>query len=104
MRAWVPLLPPPPPPLPVARQILVAIVLRYKRRTVELNCVIYFDRKVKIIKIVLQPKVANVTKVYVCPEVRKYICVSYSYSNLVNNGHGYRYDVSVGSWRHFATV
>ena len=92
------------PPLPVARQILVAILLRYKRRPVELNCVIYFDRKVKIIKIVLQPKFANVTKVYVCLEVRKYICVSYSYSNLVNNGHGYRYDVSVGSWRHFATV
>ena len=77
MLVWVPLLPPPPPPLPVCSQILVAILLRYKRRTVELNCVIYFDRKVKIIKIVLQPKFANVTKVYVCPEVRKYICVSY---------------------------
>ena len=73
LRAWVLLLPPPPPPLPVWRQILV----RYKRRTVELNCVIYFDRKVKTIKIVLQLKFANVTKVYVCPEVRKYICVSY---------------------------
>ena len=66
-------------------QILVAILLRYKRRTVELNCVIYFDRKVKIIKIVLQPKLANVTKVYVCPEVRKYICNSILTQNVVNN-------------------
>ena len=76
MRVWVPLLPPPPPTSSVD-QNLVAILLRYKRRTVELDCVIYFDRKVKIIKIVLQPKFANVTKVYVCPEVRKYICVFY---------------------------
>ena len=75
-------------------QNLVAILLRYKRRTVELDCVIYFDRKVKIIKIVLQPKLANITKVYVCPEVRKYICNSILTQNVVNNEHGYCYDVA----------